>query len=44
MTCRWDFISENRADFGVQRIRWVLQVSRSGFYRWIAGAAVRAEH
>ncbi|MFI6124565.1 IS3 family transposase [Streptomyces sp. NPDC051064] len=41
MTLRWDFISDNRADFGVQRICRVLQVSRSGFYRWIAGAKAR---
>ncbi|MFI6056569.1 IS3 family transposase [Streptomyces violascens] len=40
---RWDFISKNRGDFGVQRICRVLQVSRSGFYRWIAGAQARAE-
>ena len=44
MTRRWDFISDHRADFGVQRICRVLQVSRSGFYRWIAGAGARAEH
>lgn len=44
MTRRWDFISDHRADFGVQRICRVLQVSRSGFYRWIAGARARAEH
>ncbi len=41
MTLRWGFISDNRADFGVQRICRVLQVSRSGFYRWIAGAKAR---
>lgn len=42
MTLRWGFISAHRADFGVQRICRVLQVSRSGFYRWIAGAKARA--
>ncbi|GAU71444.1 putative transposase [Streptomyces sp. NBRC 110611] len=42
MRCRWDFISHNRADFGVQRICRVLEVSRSGFYRWVAGAETRA--
>ncbi|MEU1535296.1 IS3 family transposase [Streptomyces fagopyri] len=36
-TCRWDFISENRAGFGVQRICPVLQVLRSGYYQWLAG-------
>ncbi len=41
MTGRWDFISAHRADFGVQRICRVLQVSRSGFYQWIAGAEAR---
>jgi transposase InsO family protein len=42
MTRRWDFISDNRADFGVQRICRVLEVSRSGYYRWLAGAETRA--
>jgi hypothetical protein len=31
--CRWDFISDNRADFGVQRICRVLGASRAGYYR-----------
>ncbi|MFF1343328.1 IS3 family transposase, partial [Streptomyces sp. NPDC058290] len=39
---RWDFISENAEDLGVKRICRVLQVSRSGYYRWIAGADARA--
>ncbi len=43
MTGRWGFISAHRADFGVQRICRVLGVSRSGCYRWRAGAAARAE-
>ncbi|MGW7823579.1 IS3 family transposase [Streptomyces puniciscabiei] len=43
VTRRWDFISDNRSDFGVQRICRVLQVSRSGFYRWLAGADAREE-
>ncbi|MFF4874009.1 IS3 family transposase [Streptomyces sp. NPDC000961] len=42
MTGRWTFISVHRADFGVQRICRVLRVSRSGFYRWLAGAEARA--
>lgn len=41
--CRWDFISENRADFGVKRICRVLAVSRSGYYRHLATAQSRAE-
>jgi transposase InsO family protein len=41
MTGRWDFISDHRADFGVQRICRVLGVSRSGYYRWLAGTAAR---
>jgi transposase InsO family protein len=40
---RWDFISNNRADFGVRRICWVLGVSRSGYYRHLANAQARAE-
>ncbi|WP_371640752.1 IS3 family transposase [Streptomyces virginiae] len=40
---RWDFISENRADFGVKRICRVLGVSRAGYYRHLATAQVRAE-
>ena len=41
-TGRWDFISVHRADFGVQRDAGFL-VSRSGYYRWTAGASARAE-
>ncbi|TDU80677.1 helix-turn-helix protein [Streptomyces sp. KS 21] len=40
---RWDFISENRADFGVQRICRVLGASRAGFYRYLATGQDRAE-
>ncbi|MFJ8620913.1 IS3 family transposase [Streptomyces clavifer] len=40
---RWDFISENLADFGVKRICRVLGVSRAGYYRHLATAQVRAE-
>ncbi|GAA1040142.1 hypothetical protein GCM10009566_28920 [Streptomyces murinus] len=35
---RWDFISDNRADFGVKRLCRVLDVSRSGYYRHQATA------
>ncbi|MFC9489263.1 IS3 family transposase [Streptomyces hydrogenans] len=40
---RWDFISDNRADFGVKRICRVLGVSRAGFYRHLATGQARAE-
>ncbi|MFJ3204763.1 hypothetical protein [Streptomyces sp. NPDC086989] len=42
-THRWDFASAHAETFGVQRIGRVRGVSRSGFYRWIAGANARAE-
>jgi transposase InsO family protein len=41
-TLRWDFISAHAKAFGVQRLCRALQVSRSGYYRWIAGADARA--
>ncbi|MGD3113064.1 IS3 family transposase [Streptomyces sp. YGL11-2] len=42
-TRRWDFISDNRADFGVKRVCRVLGVSRAGYYRHLATAQARAE-
>ncbi|MFJ5532664.1 IS3 family transposase [Streptomyces sp. NPDC093261] len=39
---RWDFVSDNRADFGVKRICQVLGVSRSGYYRHQATTQTRA--
>lgn len=39
---RWDFISAHAGEFGVQRLCRVLHVSRSGYYRWLAGADARA--
>ncbi|MFE0601941.1 IS3 family transposase [Streptomyces sp. NPDC058892] len=42
-THRWDFVSAHAEVFGVQRICRVLQVSWSGYYRWIDGAKARAE-
>ncbi|MFJ9520617.1 IS3 family transposase [Kitasatospora sp. NPDC101801] len=41
-TRRWGFVSAHAETFGVQRICRVLAVSRSGYYRWIAGAKARA--
>ncbi|MEW1913753.1 IS3 family transposase [Kitasatospora sp. NPDC085895] len=38
---RWDFISANAEDFGVQRLCRILGVSRSGYYRRCAGAETR---
>ncbi|MGW1365038.1 IS3 family transposase [Streptomyces chartreusis] len=40
-TRRWDFVSAHAETFGVQRICRVLQVSRSGYCRWLAGAKAR---
>jgi transposase InsO family protein len=42
-TCRWDFISTHAQRFGVQRLCRVLGASRSGYYRWQAGAAARRQ-
>lgn len=39
---RWDFISAHVGEFGVQRLCRVLRLSRSGYYRWLAGADARA--
>ena len=42
-TCRWDFISTHRSEFGVQRLCRVLGTSRSGYYRHLATADARTE-
>jgi putative transposase len=42
-TAAWDFISIHAEMFGIKRICRVLEVSRSGYYRWVAGADARAE-
>jgi len=42
-TCRWDFISTHRDEFGVQRLCRVLGTSRSGYYRHLATAEARTE-
>ncbi|MGH3803269.1 MAG: IS3 family transposase [Pseudonocardiaceae bacterium] len=41
-TAAWDFVSAHAGIFGIKRICRTLGVSRSGYYRWIAGAEVRA--
>ncbi|MCX4425860.1 IS3 family transposase [Streptomyces mirabilis] len=41
-TAAWDFVSAHAEMFGIKRICRVLEVSRSGYYRWIAGAEARA--
>jgi transposase InsO family protein len=39
---RFQFVDDHRGAFGVKRLCRVLAVSRSGFYRWVAGAGARA--
>jgi len=39
---RFQFVADHRDAFGVKRLCRVLEVSRSGFYRWLSAAAVRA--
>ncbi|MET7549703.1 IS3 family transposase [Streptomyces sp. NPDC005500] len=41
-TAAWDFVSAHAEVFGIKRICRVLEVSRSGCYRWIGGAETRA--
>ncbi|CAL9487002.1 IS3 family transposase ISRhosp1 [Streptomyces sp. enrichment culture] len=41
--CRWDFIADNRADFGVKRICRVLGASRAGYHRHSATEQARTE-
>ncbi|MDQ1005535.1 hypothetical protein QFZ82_000224 [Streptomyces sp. V4I23] len=42
-TAAWDFVSAHAEAFGIKRICRVPGISRSGYYRWIAGAEARAE-
>jgi transposase InsO family protein len=42
-TRRWDFISDHRAEFGVQRLCRVLGTSRSGYYKHLATEDARAD-
>ncbi|WP_234355899.1 IS3 family transposase [Kitasatospora aureofaciens] len=38
---RFQFVEDHRDAFGVKRLCRVLEVSRSGFYRWLAAAPAR---
>lgn len=42
MSSRFQFVDDHRGAFGVKRLCRMLHVSRSGFYRWLAGADARA--
>ncbi|GGV01904.1 transposase [Streptomyces albospinus] len=42
MSSRFQFVDDHRDAFGVKRLCRMLQVSRSDFYRWRAGAEARA--
>lgn len=42
MSSRFQFVDDHRGAFGVKRLCRILTVSRSGFYRWLAGADARA--
>lgn len=43
MSSRFQFVDDHRGAFGVKRLCRMLYLSRSGFYRWLAGADARAE-
>ncbi|MEU0730642.1 IS3 family transposase [Streptomyces sp. NPDC006140] len=42
MHSRFQFVDDHRGACGVKRLCRILAVSRSGFYRWLAGADARA--
>ncbi|MFE2831549.1 IS3 family transposase [Streptomyces mirabilis] len=42
VSSRFQFVEDHRGAFGVKRLCRILTVSRSGFYRWLAGASARA--
>ncbi len=42
-TRRWDFISDHRAEFGVQRLCRVLGTSRSAYYKHLITEPARIE-
>ncbi|WP_405106613.1 AMP-binding protein [Micromonospora sp. NBC_01405] len=43
MTLRYRFVSEHRADYGVQRLCRVQAVRRPGFYEWLAAEPAREQ-
>lgn len=43
MSSRFQFVVDHRGAFGVKRLCRTLAVSRSGFYRWLAGTSARAD-
>jgi transposase InsO family protein len=43
VSSRFQFVDDHRDAFGVKRLCRMLHVSRSGFYRWLAGADARAD-
>ncbi|WP_420082692.1 hypothetical protein ACN6AT_35760 (plasmid) [Streptomyces sp. JL4002] len=42
MTSRFQFVDDHRATFEVKRLCQVLDVNRSSYYKWLAGAETRA--
>jgi hypothetical protein len=42
VSSRFQFVEDHRGAFDVKRLCRMLQVSRSGFYRWLAAADTRA--
>ncbi|MCY0932604.1 IS3 family transposase [Streptomyces sp. H27-H1] len=42
VSSRFQFVDDLRGAFGVKRLCRILKLSRSGFYRWLAGADARA--
>jgi transposase InsO family protein len=42
VSSRFQFVDDHRGALGVKRLCRMLQVSRSGFYRWLAGTDARA--
>jgi transposase InsO family protein len=42
LVSRFQFVEDHRGAFGVKRLCLVLKVSRTGFYRWLSSADVRA--
>jgi transposase InsO family protein len=42
VSSRFQFVDDHRGAFGVKRLCRMLHLSRSGFYRWLAGADARA--